>query len=210
MPVPDDRRWARNGDMSMNLTATTRAALLAAAAILPIAGCGQTQQAVTAVQSSAEAQTSPTLSTTDATFLNEAARAGGEEVAAGELAQTKAGSPGVRRFGARMVADHTAANQALGILARSKQITPISDPDDAHTQAMAQLATLRGRAFDRAYMAGQVRDHLSAVTLFENEAQNGTDPDVKAFAQKQLPTLQSHLAMARRLAPTSRTMKPAT
>jgi putative membrane protein len=193
----------------MSFIATTRAALLAAAAILPIAACGQTQQAVTAVQSTAEAQTNPTLSTTDATFINEAARAGAEEVAAGQLAQTKAGTRAVRNFGARMVADHTAADEALGSLARSKQITPTSDPDDAHTQAMAQLQGLRGRAFDRTYMTGQVRDHEAAVTLFENEARNGTDPDVKAFAQKTLPTLQSHLAMARRLAPTPRAMKPA-
>jgi putative membrane protein len=192
----------------MTFTATTRAALLAAAAILPMAACSQTQQAATTVQSAAQAQTTPTLSTTDATFLNEAARAGGEEVSAGQVAQTKAGAPAVRRFAARMVADHTAANQSLAALAQSKGITPTMSPDDAHATMLTQLQGMRGRAFDRAYMTGQVDDHQTVVTLFENEAQNGTDPDVKAFAQKQLPTLQSHLEMARQLAP--RRASPAT
>jgi putative membrane protein len=182
----------------MTFTATTRAALLAAAAILPIAACSQTQQPATTVQSAAQAQVNPTLSTTDTTFLNEAARAGAEEVNAGQLAQTKATSPAVRRFAARMVADHTAVDQQL---AQSKSITPTTDPDSAHTTMLTQLQGMHGRAFDRAYMTGQVDDHQNAVTLFENEAQNGTDPDLKAFAQKTLPTLQQHLAMARQLAP---------
>jgi putative membrane protein len=185
----------------MTFTATTRAALLAAAAILPIAACSQTQQAATTVQSAAQAQVNPTLSTTDTTFLNEAARGGTEEVNAGQLAQTTATSPAVRRFAARMVADHTAADQQLMTLAQSKSITPTTDPDSAHATMLSQLQGMHGRAFDRAYMTGQVDDHQNAVTLFENEAQNGTDPDLKAFAQKTLPTLQQHLAMARQLAP---------
>jgi putative membrane protein len=185
----------------MTFTATTRAALLAAAALMPLAACSQAQQAATTVQSAAEAQTTPTLSTTDTTFLNEAGRAGAEEVAAGQLAQTKAASRPVRRFAARMVTDHGAINQELMTLAQSKGITPTTAPDDAHTDMMKNLQMLRGRAFDRAYMTGEVADHQAAVTLFQNEAQNGTDPAVKAFAAKDLPVLQSHLSMAQQLAP---------
>jgi putative membrane protein len=185
----------------MTFTATTRAALLAAASLLSLAACSTTEKAVTTVQSAAQAQTTPTLSTTDATFINEASRAGAEEVSAGQLAQTKAASPAVRRFAARMVADHLAANQELLGLAQSKQMTATGAPDDAHATMLTQLQGMRGRAFDRAYMAGQVDDHKAAVTLFQNEIANGTDPDVKALAAKQLPTLQKHLSMARQLAP---------
>jgi len=44
-----------------------------------------------------------------------------------------------------------------------------------------------------------VSDHEEAVALFQKEASSGTDPDLKAFAQKTLPTLQEHLKMAQAL-----------
>jgi putative membrane protein len=185
----------------MTFTATTRAALIAAAAILPIAACTQAQHAETVVQSTAEAQTTPTLSTTDTIFINTAGSAGTDEVTEGQFAQTKAASPAVRRFATRMVSDHTAIDRDLMTLSQSKGITPTTAPDAAHADMVQHLRTLRGRAFDRAYMTGEVADHESAVTLFQNEAQNGTDPAIKAFAAKELPVLQAHLGMARRLAP---------
>jgi len=46
-----------------------------------------------------------------------------------------------------------------------------------------------------------VADHLGAVKLFEN-ASKSDDPDIAAFAQKTLPTLQHHLMMAQDLAKT--------
>jgi putative membrane protein len=42
---------------------------------------------------------------------------------------------------------------------------------------------------------------MQVVQLFKDEAQNGTDPDVKALAQQLLPTLEHHLEMAQRLDP---------
>ncbi len=37
------------------------------------------------------------------------------------------------------------------------------------------------------------------MKVFQDEIANGTDPDLKAFATSTLPTIQQHLAMARRL-----------
>ena len=171
------------------------------AALLALAGCQSTQQAATTVQSAAQAQTTPTLSTTDATFINMAGTSGLAEVQLGELAQTRASNPAVRRFAAQMVADHTQANQRLAALARAKQMTPPSSTDTLHTQAYQQLQNTRGRDFDKLYMDGQVQDHQMVVQAFQNEAQNGTDPDVRAFAQQNLPVMQQHLETAQRLDP---------
>jgi len=38
------------------------------------------------------------------------------------------------------------------------------------------------------------------VKLFEDEAKNGKDPDLKAFAAKTLPTIKDHYEMAKNLA----------
>lgn len=174
---------------------------LIGAALLALAGCQSAQRAATTVQSAAQAQTTPTLSTTDATFINMAGTSGLAEVQLGELAQTKASNPSVRRFAAQMVADHTQANQRLAALAQAKQMTPPSSMDTLHTQVYQQLQNTRGQDFDKLYMDGQVRDHQMVVQAFQNEAQNGTDPEVRAFAQRNLPMMQHHLEMAQRLEP---------
>jgi putative membrane protein len=42
-----------------------------------------------------------------------------------------------------------------------------------------------------------VQDHEQDVADFQKEAQSGSDPRLKAFAQKHLPVLQQHLQMAK-------------
>jgi putative membrane protein len=169
--------------------------------MLSLAGCQQTEKAATDVKSAAQAQTNPTLSTSDVTFINSAATAGVEEVQFGELAKTKATTPAIRGFASQMVKDHTAANEKLTALATSKQFTAPTSMDTMHDSAYDTLKSSKGRAFNKLYMDGQVRDHMQVVQAFKDEAQNGTDPDVKAFAQEMVPTLEHHLQMAERLDP---------
>jgi putative membrane protein len=168
-----------------------------------LAACGnqKAENAATMAKSAAQAQVNPTLSTTDATFINMAATSGIEEVTFGQLAQTRASSRAIRDFASNMVADHTSANQRLMALASAKQITPATSMDSAHEATYQTLQGLRGHAFDKAYMDGQVQDHQMVVQSFQQEATSGTDPDVKAFAQQMLPTLQQHLTMAQKLDP---------
>jgi putative membrane protein len=182
---------------------TTRFALLAGLTALSLTACQTAEKAATTVKSTAQAQMNPTLSTSDATFMNTAAGAGIAEVNFGQLAESKATSTAIRRFATQMVSDHTAANSKLAALAQTKQITLPTDMDMVHRQAYEQLQQAHGRAFNKLYMDGQVQDHMQVVQAFQTEAQNGTDPDVKAFAQQMLPTLQNHLEMAQKLDPKS-------
>ena len=57
-------------------------------------------------------------------------------------------------------------------------------------QLRDRLAKLKGAEFDRAYMREMVQDHDKDVKAFRQHAQSGTDPDVKQFAQKTLPTIE--------------------
>jgi putative membrane protein len=174
------------------------AALLVTAA--GMAACQSSEKAATAVQSATQAQLTPTLSTTDANFINTVGMGGHAEVKFGELAQSRATRADVRAFAAQMVSDHTAAGNELSALARQKQMTPPDDMDLNHRAKYDQLSNTYGTEFDRVYMEGQVEDHTATVAAFQNEITNGSDADVKAFAQKYLPTIQHHLEMARQLA----------
>ena len=51
----------------------------------------------------------------------------------------------------------------------------------------------------KSYGEQMVKDHTEAVRLFEQQAEREADPEVKAFAQKTLPTLREHLEMARQI-----------
>ncbi|MDO9708846.1 DUF4142 domain-containing protein [Paracraurococcus lichenis] len=176
-----------------------KASWAGALALAFLAGCAETQQAADTTVAAAKAQVNPTLSTSDATFMTTATRGGLAEVRLGQLAQRNGRSEPVKRFAAKMMTDHGTANQGMAALAQQKQITPPDSIGAEHQEVYDSLAKLRGRAFDRAYAKAMVQDHQEDLRIYQEEAQNGTDPDVKAFAARQVPVLQEHLRMAQRL-----------
>jgi putative membrane protein len=44
-----------------------------------------------------------------------------------------------------------------------------------------------------------VKDHKKDIDLFEREANNGEDADLKSWASGKLPTLKHHLEMAEKM-----------
>lgn len=166
---------------------------------LPLLGCAAADKAATQVQAVAQATTNPTLSTKDAAFFDQAARAGIEEVTFGQLARTQAVRASTRDFGLRMVDAHTTINQELTRLATAKHIAPPLDMDLAHQQEYAALEKLHGKAFDRAYLNGQATDHQTVLALFRDETANGADPQVRAFAARIAPQIARHLHLAETL-----------
>ena len=105
----------------------------------------------------------------------------------------------MKQFGQRMVDDHSKANSELMSLASSKGITLPADLDAKHRETVTKLSGMSGAEFDRAYGKMMLSDHTKDVSEFEKQSARGTDPDLKSFASKTLPTLQEHLQMARAL-----------
>jgi putative membrane protein len=140
-----------------------------------------------------------TLNSRDRDFLMEAAIGGLMEVELGRMAAQQGASEAVKKFGQRMVDDHTQANTELMALATNKGITLPTALDDKHREHATKLSGMSGAEFDRAYVKMMVRDHSDDVKKFERQSERGADPDLKAFAAKSLPTLQEHLQMARAL-----------
>jgi putative membrane protein len=128
----------------------------------------------------------------DKEFIMAAAQGGMTEVELGKEASDKASSSQVKEFGARMVKDHTAANDELKGIAAQKGVTLSSTLDARHQAKVDKMNKLSGEAFDKAYVSGMVTDHEKTVAMFKEEAASGQDPDVKAFASKTLPTLEDH------------------
>ncbi len=129
-------------------------------------------------------------------FMQEAATGGLAEVELGQMASTKASSPQVRQFAARMVKDHGAANDELLSLAKTKGVSLSTQLDDRRRSTIARLRNLSGPTFEREYLHQMVKDHREDVSRFEHEAGSDPDADLKAFAQRTLPIVRQHLELA--------------
>jgi putative membrane protein len=136
----------------------------------------------------------------DQEFIMKAAQGGLAEVNMGKLAKQNGGSDAVKQFGDRMVTDHSQANDQLRQLAEKKGIMLPSSPSIKDKRTSKMLQSKQGADFDKAYIHDMVKDHEADVAEFRREAENGKDPDVKAWAQKTLPTLEQHLESAKQVA----------
>lgn len=137
----------------------------------------------------------------DAEFVDKAAMLCKVERQASQLALDRSSNPDVKAFARRMLDDLTRIAGELRQLGAQKgvpvQTRMLVDP------AVTALRTKDGHAFDTAYVAlAGPRTHEAAIRLYEAEARNGRDPQLRAFAARALPTLNAHLAAARKLAQT--------
>lgn len=139
------------------------------------------------------------LSAHDRKFAAAAAQGGVTEVVLGRMAMRRGGSRAVREFGRRMREDHSRANAALKKIGRQKNLSLPAGMNQEQKDLYARLARLSGPAFDRLYTSEMVEDHEKDVREFAEEAHEGRDASVKAFAATNLPVLREHLAMARRM-----------
>ncbi len=64
-----------------------------------------------------------------------------------------------------------------------------------------RLQRLRGAEFDRAYMDEMLKDHDKTVMLFEKQAKNGQNPELRNFAQENLDMIKEHKEMAKKAHP---------
>ena len=68
-----------------------------------------------------------------------------------------------------------------------------TEPDSAHLKKADDLSKLSGKDFDKAYVDAMIDGHKKTLDLMNNEAKNGSDTTLKAFAAKVAPTVQKHL-----------------
>lgn len=174
--------------------------ILAAGLMLTAVSCGNnstetTSSDTTVVQDSnmqAGANEMQRQNQRDEEFAMKAAEGGMMEVMMGELAQKNGASGEVKDFGKMMVTDHSKANDELKALAAQKNINLPSTLGNEKQDKYNDLAKKTGKDFDKDYIDLMVKDHEHDIDEFQEEADKGNDPDIKAFAAKTLPTLQHH------------------
>src|SRR5262249_45167513 len=114
----------------------------------------------------------------------------------GKLAIKKGGSQEVKAFGQRMIDDHSKVGDELKAIAGRKSIPWPAGPDAKAQSLYDKLSTLNGEAFDREYVSAMISGHKAVVMELQTESKSGKDPEVKEWAVKTLPAVESHLNQA--------------
>lgn len=135
---------------------------------------------------------------TDAEFVDKAGIIGKTELQASQLALDRSSNPEVKAYARRMVDDHARMAAELRRLGAQKGL-PVQTRMQVDP-ALTALRTMNGEAFDKGYIAlAGSNAQEAALRLYEAEARNGGDPQLRAFAADALSTLKAHLSAARAL-----------
>lgn len=136
------------------------------------------------------------LNDTDEAFVSGAARANTAEIQLSQLALDNTINDTIRSYAQAMIDQHQAAQNELDSIAGTVDFDLPHDLDQAHMDLKARLDTMNGYAFDTAFMNSQIADHLANISMYETHTTNGTNGVVKAYAQKYLPAIRNHKALA--------------
>jgi putative membrane protein len=141
-----------------------------------------------------------TLGLADQNFVTSAAAAGLYEVTIARTALQKVTDVQVRAFADMLVQHHTAANEQLKVLAAKKGLALPTEVPAGKKPMLERLNTAQAPQFDRQFVETVgIADHKDDISMFERAAREARDPEIKAFAERTLPTLKAHLAAAQRL-----------
>ncbi len=135
-----------------------------------------------------------TVSKDDAKFAVTAADAGMAEVVLSQLAIKKSVTPIVKDFAVMMIKDHSAANQKLIAMAKSKGISLPTALSDYYRESETKLTNASGDKFDKLYIKNMLEDHKRDVEDFHIASTSVKDPDLKNFVITTLPVLKMHLS----------------
>ena len=132
----------------------------------------------------------------DQDFLKTAAEINLTEIALGKAAERMSSDPNIKKIGGMLVKDHSEANHNLERLAASKGVSLPTEPSLLDRHSLSSIEKEQGDKFNKEFLSFNMKGHEKAIALFEKEAARTQDPDIKAWAQKMVPALKEHLAMA--------------
>jgi putative membrane protein len=124
--------------------------------------------------------------------------AGEIDIKAAKQALDKTSNKEVKQFAQDMVRDHTAVNKQALALVKKLKVTP-EDNDTSRTLSkqasdkLAELAKLKGAAFDKAYVENEVAYHRMVDNALETQLiPSSSNSELKGLLQTGLKIFQGH------------------
>jgi putative membrane protein len=127
------------------------------------------------------------------------------DIDAGKLAKSRSTNKDVKAFAELMITDHTGVNKSAKDLVTGLKVTPQDNPTSQSLKAggdknLTHLKTLKGAAFDKAYVDQEVAYHQQVIDALDRTLIPGaTNDELKALLIKVRPAFVAHLDHAKHL-----------
>jgi putative membrane protein len=125
------------------------------------------------------------------------------DIDAGKLASSKASHADVKKFGQQMVTDHSGVNKQAKELVTKLKVVPQDNPTSQSLKAggkenVAHLETLKGSAFDKAYIDHEIDYHQQVIDALDKTLiPDAKNAELKALLVQVRPAFVAHLEHAK-------------
>ena len=146
------------------------------------------------VQAARESDLTPQkiLSIDDQKFLDTAERSQIRQNTLAQLAIQRSRNPSIQAFATKVTNDMSVALTELKDLMKAKHMTePTEFAAQVHSESAERLRNASGEAFDHEFVSLMTAEQQDAVRMFDSAAQTAADPDVRNYAKRVLPALQT-------------------
>jgi putative membrane protein len=143
----------------------------------------------------AHADDNKPLAGKDAMFLRKMSEANIAEIQMAKLALRKSRDRKVRSVANMLLKGHRQGQQDVYKVAATHNTALPTQPSAMSRQKYSELASLRGRAFDKAYLAHQVKMHNMTVDMLMKAMADGQDSHTRDLAAKQYGPITEHTEM---------------
>ena len=142
---------------------------------------------------------------TDAQIAMIAVTANSVDIDAAKMTRQKTSNKAVKEFAETMVRDHTAVNAKATALVKKLGVTP-EESDTSRSlrsdgdKKMAELKTMTGAEFDKAYIDNEVNYHEAVLSVLDKTLiPNTKNAELKSLLESARPIFVSHLEHAKKL-----------
>ncbi len=133
-------------------------------------------------------------------FVRDAIDANQTEIELGKLGEQKAQDPQIKQFAQKIINDHQMVEEQLKqTLSAANMPMPPKEISKKHQKILKDLQEDKPENFDKDYLKAQAKAHKEAISLFEKEAKDDSNPPLASFAKQQLPNLQEHMNAVKEL-----------
>lgn len=144
-----------------------------------------------------EAVISNTLNDADLTFIKQAGISNYTEAETAKIAVAKATDTIVLSFAQQMLTDYANAKSDLAVMGTIVGFSVKDSIDAAHAETLTNLNVLaRSRVFDSTYIRLQLVNYAATKDIYINELSNGSQLNVKGYANANLQIAELHYLRA--------------
>ena len=144
-------------------------------------------------------------SVSDAQIASIVVTANQVDIDAGALAHARSTNADVKKFAQLMIDDHTGVNKSATELVTKLKVTPEDNPTSQSLKSegeknVAQLKSLKGIPFDKAYIDHEVAYHQQVIDAIDKTLiPDAKNTELKALLVKVRPAFVAHLQHAKDL-----------